>query len=154
MNFLYLGLLASLAPAARIIHCVRDPRDTCLSCYCTDFAGHVAAMASLESVGAFYRDYRRLMAHWQGVLELNMLEVRYEDVVADLEGQTRRLLAFVGLEFNERCLRFHDADRVAMTASVAQVRRPLYSSSVGRWRNYAARLEPLHKALGDAITDP
>ncbi|MFG0286500.1 MAG: sulfotransferase [Phycisphaerales bacterium JB039] len=151
LNFLYLGLIARAAPGARNVHCVRDPLDTCLSCFFKDFAGHVAAMASLESIGRFYRDYRRLMAHWRASLEIPVLDVVYEDLVADVEGQTRRLLEFIGLAFDERCLRFHENARVALTASVEQVRQPLYQSSVARWRNYEEHLGPLRAALGDVV---
>jgi tetratricopeptide (TPR) repeat protein len=146
-NFLHLGLLAVLFPRARVIHCTRDPRDVCLSCFFQFFKG-LNFTWDLNDLGRYYRDYDRLMAHWRAVLPLPLLEVAYEDLVADVESVSRRLVAFCGLEWDERCVRFHENQRLVQTMSRVQVRQPIYTSSVGRWRRYAAHLQPLLQALG------
>jgi Sulfotransferase family len=145
-NFLHLGLLATLFPRARVIHCRRDPRDVCLSCYFNYFNG-LPFTWDLDDLGRYYRDYERLMAHWGAVLALPILDVAYEDLVADLESQCRRLVDFCGLAWEEQCLRYNENRRVVQTMSKLQVRQPIYTSSVGRWRHYAAQLEPLLQAL-------
>jgi tetratricopeptide (TPR) repeat protein len=146
-NFFHLGLLATLFPRSRVIHCKRDPRDVCLSCYFQFFRG-LRFTWDLEDLGRCHRDYERIMAHWNAVLPIPMLEVVYEDVVADLEAESRRIVAFCGLEWEDRCLRFHENDRKVHTMSRVQVRQPIYKSSIGRWRRYEAQLEPLLRALG------
>lgn len=149
-NFTYVGLIHLALPNARIIHVSRDPIDTCLSCFSLLFADdHEPAYAyDLAELGRYYRAYATLMHHWQAVLPRGvMLEVRYEDVVADLERQARRLLAHCGLEWEDRCLAFHETQRPVHTASVTQVRRPIYRDSVGRWRPYQRLLQPLFDAL-------
>ena len=145
LNFLTLGFVQLILPDCRIIHCVRDPRDTCLSCYFTDFGWGNEFSFDLSHLASYYRDYLRLMDHWRRVLRVPILEVRYEDVVADQEGQTRRMLEFLDLPWDDRCLQFHQTRRYVATASREQVRRPVYSSSVGRWKNYA-------KHLGELLT--
>jgi hypothetical protein len=147
-NFLHLGLIATLFPRARIIHCRRDPLDTCVSCYLQFFHG-LDFTWDLADLGSYYRDYQRLMAHWQTVLPMPILDINYEDLVADVEDQSRRLLTFCGLDWNDRCLRFYENPRAVRTVSKLQVRRPIYTSSVGRWRHYAAHLGPLQEALRD-----
>lgn len=147
LNFLHLGLIRTLFPRAPVIHCRRDPFDTCLSCYFQNFES-INFTTSLEDIGHYYREYERLMNHWQTVLPGPMLEVHYEDLVANQEAVTRRMVAFCGLEWNGDCLRFHENPRPVRTASFLQVRRPIYSSSVGRWKRYAAHLGPLFNALG------
>ncbi len=151
-NFLHLGLIELLFPGARIIHCLRDPLDTCLSCYFQDFGARHPYSAKLAWLGAYYRQYERLMAHWRGVLTLPMFEIRYEDLVADQETWTRRLVEFCALPWDEHCLRFHESRRIVNTASYAQVRRPLYQSSVGRWRHYDPYLHELRETLEDDRT--
>jgi tetratricopeptide (TPR) repeat protein len=146
-NFLHLGLIALLFPKARVIHCRRDPFDVCLSCYFQNF--HRVNFAwSLEDLGQYHAEYERLMAHWQGVLPLRMMEVRYEDLVTRQEEVTRELVSFCGLEWEDSCLSFHKNSRPVQTASALQVRRPMYSSSIGRWQKYRSHLEPLRQALG------
>lgn len=146
-NFLNLGLIALLFPRARVVHCVRNALDTCLSCFFQDFAlGHGYA-GDLEQLGVYYREYRRLMRHWREVIDLPLLEVQYEELVADQESASRALIEFCGLAWDDACLRFYEHDRVANTASYDQVRRPIYTGSVGRWRRYEAYLDPLKKAL-------
>jgi len=149
-NFLHLGLIALLLPGSRVIHMMRDARDTCLSCYFQEFAGDHPYTQDLGDLGFFYREYERLMAHWREVLPIPMLDVRYEDLVADQEAQSRRVVEFAGLEWDDRCLRFHETDRTVVTASHAQVRRPMYRDSLARWRRYEAHLGPLLAALAGA----
>lgn len=146
-NFLHLGYIALLFPRARIIHISRDPQDTCLSCYFQHFKDGHAYSHSLDDLGFVYREYERTMAHWR-TLPLRMLEIRYEDIVANQEHETRRLLEFCGLSWDERCLRFHETKRFVRTASYDQVRQPLYARSVARHRAYAGLLAPLRAALG------
>ena len=147
-NFLCAGLIHLALPNARIIHTRRDPMDTCFSCFSQPFFGKLAYTYDLGELGRYYVAYEALMAHWRDVMpEGVMLEVQYEDVVADLEGQARRMVAHCGLEWDERCLEFHRTERQVSTASVIQVRQPIYASSVGRWRAYEAFLGPLREAL-------
>jgi len=150
-NFLFAGLIRLILPNARIIHCRRDPVDTCLSCYMKLFSGEQGFTYDLTELGRFHQGYQRLMAHWRDVLPPeNFIEVDYESVVEDLEGQARRLIAFCGLDWNPSCLDFHQNTRAVRTASVTQVRQPIYKSSVGRWRRYQDHLGPLLAALGEA----
>jgi tetratricopeptide (TPR) repeat protein len=148
-NFLHLGFIATLFPKARIIHCRRDPVDTCLSCYFQNFGEPLAFSLDLRHLGLYYREYERLMAHWARVLPLPLFELQYEELTADQEAVSRRLVDFCGLEWDERCLRFHETRRPVRTASTLQVRRPMYRSAVGRWKRYEAHLGPLLEALGD-----
>jgi tetratricopeptide (TPR) repeat protein len=145
-NFLRLGFIATLFPQARLIWCRRDPIDTCLSCFFHLF--RLNFTSDLDFLGRYYRDLERLLAHWKSVLPLPILEVDYEELVAQQEAVSRRIIDFCGLEWDERCLKFHENRRPVRTASTLQVRRPIYTSSVGRWRRYAAHLEPLIAALG------
>jgi Flp pilus assembly protein TadD len=146
-NFLHLGLIATLFPQARIIHCRRDPRDLCLSCYFQNFQD-VNYACSLEDIGAYYCAYEKLMAHWAKVLPLPVHEVRYEDLVHGQESVTRNLLTFCGLDWDEHCLTFFNTRRVVRTASSIQVRKPMSAQAIGRWKHYRAHLNPLFKALG------
>lgn len=146
-NFIGIGLIALLFPEAAIIHCRRDPLDTCLSCFVSDFGASHDYTGDLRTLGAYYRQYQRLMDHWKDRLGIPMFEVDYEALVADQEGVTRGLLAHCGLAWDERCLRFHDNRRVVSTASYDQVRQPIYTRSVGRWKHYEAELQPLVEAL-------
>jgi hypothetical protein len=149
-NFANAGLISLALPAARIIHCLRDPVDTCLSCYTHRFVGEQPFTYDLVELGQYYRAYSALMDHWRATLPPERFhEVRYEDVVADLEGQARRMVAFCGLDWDPACLRFYETSRSVRTASLNQVRRPLYRSSQGRWRAYEAQLRPLIEALQD-----
>jgi tetratricopeptide (TPR) repeat protein len=146
-NYHFIGLIHLTLPNATIIHVVRDPVDTCLSCFSKLI--ELDYSHDLAELGRYYKRYERLMAHWRRVLPPGrMLEVRYEDVVADLEGQTRRLLDHCGLRFDERCIAFHETQRAVRTASAAQVRQPIYKDSIGRWRRYEEFLGPLLAELG------
>jgi tetratricopeptide (TPR) repeat protein len=147
-NFRLAGLIHLMLPNARIIHCRRDPVDTCLSCYAQNFAIGQRFAFELRELGLYYRAYERLMARWRAVLPADrFLEVTYEEVVDDLEGQARRLIAFCGLPWDEACLKFYETRRPVRTASVSQVRQPIYRSSVARWKPYEHQLAPLIEAL-------
>ena len=146
-NFLHLGLISLLFPNARIIHGRRDAMDTCVSCYFADFAVGNLFSSDLKSLGEYYLQYERLMAHWHSVLDVAMLTVEYEQLVRNVEGEARRMLEFLGLGWEERCLQFHQNPRPVSTLSSQQVRQPIYQSSIGRWRNYQKHLEPLRAAL-------
>lgn len=147
-NVFFLGLIHLALPAARIIHCVRDPVDTCLSCYQIHFADGQEFAYDLQDLGRYYRLYRRLMDHWRAVLPGRFLDLRYEDLVAEPEPRMRELLAFCGLEWEDACLAFHETGRPVRTASAQQVRRPIYRTAVKRWKRYERHLEPLLEALG------
>jgi tetratricopeptide (TPR) repeat protein len=143
-NFLALGLIHAALPNARIIHMTRDPRDTGLSIYGTDFSSAYPYSADLEDIAHYMREYQALMRHWQAVLPAGTLfEVPYEGLVADLEGWSRRMLEFIGLDWDPRCLGFHATPRIVMTQSRWQVRRPVSAGRVGRWHHYAQHLAAL-----------
>jgi tetratricopeptide (TPR) repeat protein len=147
-NFFYVGLIRLVLPNARIIHTQRNAVDTCLSCFSKFFVGQQNYSYDLGELGRYWSQYDGLMAHWRRILpEGAMLEIRYADVVADIETQARRLTAFCGLEWDDACLDFYKNKRPVLTASVAQVRRPIYQSSVGRWRAYESHLARLLKEL-------
>jgi tetratricopeptide (TPR) repeat protein len=145
-NHLYLGLLAVLFPRAKFIHCRRDVRDVAVSCWMTNFR-HIRWANDPEHIAARFHDYERLTEHWRRVLPVDVLEVDYEETVADLEGVARRLVAWCGLEWESGCLSFHEGKRPVRTASVAQVRQPVYVRSVGRWRHYEKALGGLFARL-------
>ena len=149
-NFVHLGLIQQLFPGARIVHIMRNPVDTCLSCYFTNFAGNLPYSYDLVKLGRFYNQYLRLMAHWRQVIRLPMLEIQYEDLVNDPETLSRRLIEFCGLPWDDACLNFHQSKRVVLTASHDQVRRPIYKGSIERWRAYEAQLAPLLEILPPA----
>jgi tetratricopeptide (TPR) repeat protein len=154
-NVFMLGVIATFFPAARIIFCRRDPRDICLSCYFQKFSpGQLIFSYDLADCAKRYLETERLTAHWRQVLPVQMLEVEYEALVADLKGESRRLIAFLGLEWEPACLDFHRTQRTVTTASGWQVRQPLYDRSVGRWREYEHHLAPLLEALNHTEVDP
>ena len=144
-NYVYLGLIHLVLPNASVIHTVRDPVDTCTSCFSILFAEGHDYTYDLAELGRYYRHhYQALMAHWHRVLPPGRIfNVRYEDLVADLEGVARSIVAHCGLEWNDRCLAFHQTQRPVRTASAVQVRQPIYKGSVGRRRRYEAFLAPL-----------
>ena len=149
-NFLSIGLIRLVLPNARIIHTVRHPIDTCVSCYSKLFLNGLNFTYDLAELGRYYRCYRELMTHWQSVLPPGaILDVSYEDVVDDLEGQARRLLDYCGLPWDDRCISFHRTSRPVKTASAVQVRQPLFRGSLQRWRNYEADIAPLLRELGE-----
>jgi tetratricopeptide (TPR) repeat protein len=148
-NFLYAGLIHLMMPNARLIHCRRNQLDTCVSCYSKLFSSEQLFTYDLTELGRFYRSYERLMGHWCQVLPADrLIDVDYEAVVEDLDGQAHRLLEWLGLPWDGACLRFHETERVVRTASLVQVRKPIYRSSMGRWRKYTDHLQPLLAALG------
>ena len=151
-NFKHLGLIALLFPGARVVHCRRHPMDTCFSIYFQRFRGGHAYAFELGKLAHYYRQYALLMEHWRRACPLPMLELGYEDLVEDVETWARRLVDFCGLPWDERCLAFHSSARLVRTASLWQVRQPIYGTAVDRWKNYEAQLAPLKAALGP--TDP
>jgi tetratricopeptide (TPR) repeat protein len=149
-NILFVGLIARLFPRARFVYCSRDPRDISLSCYFQRFGDGAQFFSyDLEDCGRRCRDVRRLGVHWLQLLPHHMIEVNYERLVGDLEGESRRLIEFLGLDWEPRCLDFHRTERTVTTVSHWQVRQPLYGNSVGRWRHYDEHLAPLYAALGE-----
>jgi len=147
-NMVFVGLIRLLYPRARIIHTVRDPLDTCLSCFCKLFTTGHPFSYELGELGRFHRLYQELMAGWRRLLPAGgMLELGYEELVKDFEGSARRLVEYCGLPWDDACLSFHTTARPVRTASLAQVRQPIYASSVGRWRRYEKELAPLMEAL-------
>lgn len=148
-NFVRVGLIKTLFPDAYVVHCTRNPRDTCLSLYFHYFPALLCSF-DLHELGRYYVDYRRLMAHWDGLFPGEVFEVRYEELVAEPERISRGLVDHLDLEWDERCLAFHKNERSVMSPSNLQVRRPLYDSAVGRWRRYEKHLGPLIEVLGNA----
>ena len=150
-NFLYAGLIHTALPRARIIHMQRHPLDTCLSIYSQHFFRMGSYANDLEDLAHYYSEYVRLMDHWRGVLPAAaLLEVPYEELIADQEGWTRRMLEFIGLPWDPRCLNFHNTERVVITASRWQVRQKISSASAGRWRNYEKHLAPIAHLVNHA----
>jgi tetratricopeptide (TPR) repeat protein len=150
-NFASVGLLFLALPNARFINARRHPLDTCLSCYKQLFARGQPFTYDLVELADYYLEYDRMMAHWREVLPGRVLDVQYEDVVADLPGQVRRMLDFCGLSWEEACLRFHETERAIRTASSEQVRRPIYDSSIGVWRRYERELAPVIDVLAPLL---
>jgi len=147
-NYYYVGLIKLILPNAKIIHTFRDPVDNCVSCFSKLFTLEQSHTYDLGELGRYYKRYERLMAHWRRVLPQGaFLDMRYEDVVDDLEGQARRILDYCGLPWDERCLQFHETERPVRTASATQVRQPIYRSAMGRWKDYKDFLTPLLTAL-------
>ena len=155
-NFVNLGLIQSVLPGAKIIHVQRDPRAIALSNFQQNFKARHGGMGfafELEHIALQINDYHRLMAHWREVLPSPMLEIRYESLVADLEGIGRALLDHLGLEWDESLRDFHTSERAVRTASVSQVREPIYDSSVQKWRRYEEFLGPLLEQLDPAVLE-
>jgi tetratricopeptide (TPR) repeat protein len=145
-NYLHLGAIAVLFPRARVIHCRRDPMDTCVSAFVQPF-NDIPYATSLEDLGFYYREYERMMAHWRNVLPLPVYEVVYEELVAEPERVSQEMIIFCGLEWDERCMRFHDNPRAVRTMSKLQVRQPVYRHAVAKWKRFEAYLQPLREAL-------
>ncbi len=150
LNYLYVGLIHRALPAAKIIHVQRDPMDTCYAVFKTLFIDAYPFSYDLEELARYYVAYHRLMQHWHSALPGVIHTVRYEALVEDTEAEARAALDHCGLEWQEACLDFHTSDDVATTASAAQVRKPVYRSSVGRWRDYERELRPVYDILRDA----
>ena len=148
-NFLHLGYIAMMFPQARIVHCQRNPMDTCLSIYVQKFLQQHPYAYDLGELGAYYKQYQRLMSHWKSLLGDRIFTIQYEELVCDLEGKSRELIDHIGLAWDEHCLRFHETGRSVQTASHLQVRQNVYTTSRERWRNYDQWLGPLRAVLGD-----
>ena len=147
-NYYFAGLIHTLFPNAKIIHTMRNPVDSCLSSFTKLFKDDMPHSYDFKELGRYYGKYYELMAHWRAVLPAGtMMEVQYEDVVENTEARAREIIAFCGLEWDERCLKFYESDRPVKTASVSQVRKPLYKSSVERWRRYGDGLNELVESL-------
>lgn len=147
-NYLHLGLISQIFPGARVINCRRDPRDICLSNFMIDFLHSTAYAYDLESLAHTCQDYQELMEHWKHGLPTPILDVRYEDLIADPQTWVAKVLDFCGLEWEDACLNFHKTNRQVVTASYDQVRKPLYKTSVARWKHYEQQLEPVSRILG------
>lgn len=152
-NFNFVGLIHAMLPNARIIHSRRHPVETCLSCYRILFAEGHQWTYDLGQLGRYYKRYWGLMKHWREQFPDAMYEVRYEDNIADVEGQAKRLIAYLGLDWNENCLNFYNTDRPVKTASASQVRKPIYTTSTNRWRKYEQYLGPLLEEIGDIVEE-
>ncbi|MEI9420566.1 sulfotransferase [Mesorhizobium sp. Cs1299R1N1] len=148
-NFEMIGLVGLLFPKARIIHCRRDAIDNCISCFVLQFNRAHSYSADLETLGLYYREYDRLMRHWDNVFPGRIFENRYETLIENQEEQSRRLIDYLGLPWDDACLRFFDRGGSVNTYSNWQVRQPIYTSSVKRWKNYESEIQPLIEALGD-----
>jgi len=147
-NYFFVGLIHLLFPKARFINTQRDPVDTCLSGFTKLFKDDMPHSYDLGELGRYYGKYRQLIDHWHNVLPEGVLvTVQYEDVVADTEKEAKRLIEFLGLPWNDKCVDFHKSDRPVKTASVAQVRRPIYKTSLKRWKKYGDGLQPLVAAI-------
>jgi len=148
-NFFFAGLIHMMFPNAKIVHTRRNPVDSCLSTWTKLFKDDMPHSYDLGELGRYHRRYQELMDHWREVLPASaFLEVQYEDVVADPETNARRVIDFLELDWGPRCLKFHESDRPVKTASVSQVRKPIYKTSVERGRRYGDKLNPLIQALG------
>ena len=148
LNYLHIGLISVLFPNASIVHCVCDPLDTCLSNYFRNFGDSMGFTCDLAELASYYTHYACLMRHWHDVLSRAIHTVRYEALIGDLEGVSREIVDFCGLDWDPRYLSFHENERLVLTASNIQVRRPLYAHSVGRAARYRDHLGPLVHALG------
>lgn len=146
-NFEMIGLINRMLPGAKIIHCKRDPIDNCISCFFTQLSAWHSYSNDLSHLGWAYGQYAKLMEYWRTTCDIPILDVQYEETVADLETQARRILDFVGLEWDEQCLRFYETERSVTTASVDQVRQPIYKSSVARWKRFGDHVKPLIESL-------
>lgn len=153
-NFFFAGLIHMMFPNAKIVHTKRNPINSCLSTWTKLFKDDMPHSYDLGELGRYHKRYQDLMEHWREVLPANaFLEVQYEDVVADPEANARRVIDFLELEWDPRCLKFHESDRPVKTASVSQVRKPIYKTSVERGRRYGDKLNPLIEALGLPVED-
>jgi hypothetical protein len=150
-NFRHIGLIHLLLPNAKIIDARRHPMAACFSGFKQLFASGQTFTYDLVGVGYYYRDYMKLMDHWNEVLPGRVYRVQYEDMVNDTESQIRHLLDYCGLEFEEQCLRFYETERAVRTPSSEQVRQPVYTQGLDQWRNFEAHLDPLKKALGPLL---
>jgi hypothetical protein len=147
-NFLYIGLIKTLFPTARIVHTTRDPLDNCFSVYCLHLDHAMPYALDLLDIGHYYREYRRLMAHWRACYGPDIVDVAYDRLVREPQPVIAKVLAATGLDWDDRCLAFHDRPHAVKTASVWQVRQPLYQHASGRAQRYAPHLDALAAYLG------
>ena len=152
-NFRHIGLISLILPNAKIIDARRHPMACCFSGFKQLFAEGQEFTYGLVEIGSYYRDYVKLMRHWDDVLPGKVLRVHYEDVVTDTESQVRRLLEFCDLPYEEACLSFYETERSVRTASSEQVRQPIYTSGLEQWRHFEPWLSPLKSSLGTALTE-
>ncbi|MEM7432396.1 MAG: sulfotransferase, partial [Pseudomonadota bacterium] len=150
-NFFHVGLIRLILPNAKIIDARRHPMACCFSGFKQLFGEGQEFSYSLEDIGNYYRQYVKLMDHWDEVLPGYVLRVQYEDVVADLETQVRRILEFCQLEFESTCVEYHKTERSIRTPSAEQVRQPIYQSGLEQWRKFESWLDPLKQALGEDV---
>jgi hypothetical protein len=150
LNYLYCGLIRRALPNSKIVHVVRQPMAVCYAMYKALFKDAYPFSYDLSEIAQYYVAYRRLMAHWAASLPGEVYTLSYEALIADQLGETRKLLEFCGLEWQEACARFHENTAASATASAAQVRRPIYASSVAQWRHYEAQLAGLSAQLAAA----
>lgn len=148
LNFQFIGLIFDMFPNAKVIHTGRDALDTCLSCFFQNFTKGQNYTFDLIKLAHFHNDYKRLMEHWQVLYADKILTIEYESLISDQESETRRMVEFCDLDWEESCLQFHENDRVVKTASFLQVRKPIYKTSQGRSRNYTRHLEKVASVLG------
>ena len=146
-NFIFIGMIKLIFPNAKIINCIRDPVDTCMSCFKSCFSSGMKYVYDLTELGRYYRLYQTLMSHWDNVLPGSVFDIYYEELIANQEAQTRKLIDYCGLTWDVACLAFHKTERVVQTASFTQVKRPVYKDSVRLWKRYEKHLGPLLKAL-------
>jgi hypothetical protein len=146
-NYTLTGIIQLMLPNARIIHCRRDPLDTCVSCFMTSFGSDRGFTRDLHMLGGTYRTYQDLMTHWHKVMPGRILDIVYEELVGDTEEQARKLIEHLGLAWDESCLEFYKNKRRVSTSSLAQVRQPVYKTSIERWRRYEKHLAPLINAI-------
>ena len=147
-NFIHIGLIERLFPNAHIIHCERHPFDTCLSIYFKKFNDNHVYSRNLKELALFYRKYHLLMNHWKETTLLNIHTVRYEDIVMQQETESKKLIQFIGLEWEDEVLEYYKSGRIIMTPSYQQASRPIYHDSVNRWKNYSKFIQPLEDVLG------
>jgi tetratricopeptide (TPR) repeat protein len=153
-NFINVGLINIIFPNAKIIHCTRNAIDNCVSCYTSPLNTSHLYAKDLHGLGQYYREYWALMQYWKSVSKIEIFEMNYETTVANLEGQARALINYVGLPWNDACLKFNESSNQVSTISNWQVRQPIYSTSVKRWKAYEKHIQPLIEGLGDlALTD-
>jgi hypothetical protein len=146
-NFWLLGLIHHLFPEATIIHCIRNPLDTCLSCFFQSFPLSHAYKNDLKTIGLYYKQYEDIMDFWKTTYDLNMMEIHYEDLVENHTERIHTLIEFCGLEWNEACQDYFKSKRLIKTVSYQQVRKPIYTSSVARWKNYEKHISELKELL-------
>ena len=148
-NFFRVGLISILFPGASIIHCRRNAMDICNSIYFHIFGSDHPHAYNLQTLGEYYLEYERIMAYWRALPGIDLFEIQYEDLVADQQTLSRKMLEYVGLEWDDRCLAFHKNARAILTASNQQVRQPIYKDSIDRWKRYSNELEPLRAVLSN-----